>query len=119
MIIGAHTVMYSSDPKADHQFLRDVLRLSPVDGGGGYLIFGLPAAEASVHQSSDEAPASELYLLCDDINAFIAEMSKHRIACTAAQDAGWGLLTQVTLPGGGTLGVYQPQHARPAGDSAE
>jgi hypothetical protein len=26
---------------------------------------------------------------------------------------GWGLLTQVVLPGGGSLGVYQPRHARP------
>jgi hypothetical protein len=30
------------------------------------------------------------------------------------QNQGWGLLTQVTLPGGGKLGVYQPRHARPA-----
>jgi hypothetical protein len=29
------------------------------------------------------------------------------------QNAGWGLLTHVTLPGGGKLGVYQPRHARP------
>jgi hypothetical protein len=26
---------------------------------------------------------------------------------------GWGHLAQVTLPGGGKLGVYQPRHARP------
>lgn len=24
-----------------------------------------------------------------------------------------GLLTRVTLPGGGRLGVYEPRHARP------
>jgi hypothetical protein len=29
------------------------------------------------------------------------------------RDQGWGLLTQVTLPGGGKLGIYQPRHARP------
>jgi hypothetical protein len=29
------------------------------------------------------------------------------------RDLGWGLLTQVVLPGGGKLGVYQPRHARP------
>jgi hypothetical protein len=27
---------------------------------------------------------------------------------------GWGLLTELTLPGGGSIGVYQPRHARPA-----
>jgi hypothetical protein len=26
---------------------------------------------------------------------------------------GWGMLTQLTLPGGGKLGVYQPRHGRP------
>jgi hypothetical protein len=26
---------------------------------------------------------------------------------------GWGVLTKLTLPGGGELGVYQPRHARP------
>jgi hypothetical protein len=29
------------------------------------------------------------------------------------QNLGWGLLTQITLPGGGKLGIYQPRHARP------
>ena len=29
-------------------------------------------------------------------------------------DRGWGLLTEVPLPGGGVLGVYQPRHPRPA-----
>jgi hypothetical protein len=28
-------------------------------------------------------------------------------------DQRWGLLTEVTLPGGGKLGVYQPRHERP------
>jgi hypothetical protein len=29
------------------------------------------------------------------------------------RNQGWGLLTQVTLPGGGKLGIYEPRHARP------
>ena len=28
-------------------------------------------------------------------------------------EQGWGRSTGVTLPGGGTLGVYEPRHARP------
>ena len=119
MIVGAHSVIYSADPEADHRFLRDVLRLPAVDGGGGYLIFGLPPAEVSVHPSSKEHSQHELYLLCDNIGAFISDMRKHRTSCGPVQDEGWGLLTQVTLPGGGTLGVYQPQHERPASMSVE
>jgi hypothetical protein len=40
-------------------------------------------------------------------------MTKRGIATTPAQNQGWGIVTQVTLPSGGKLGVYQPQHKRP------
>jgi hypothetical protein len=112
MIIGAHSIIYSTKPEADRAFLRDVLELPNVDVGGGWLIFGLPPAEVAVHPS-DENDAHEFYLMCDDVEAFIAEMGKRRIACGPVHNQGWGLLTQITLPGGGKLGVYQPRHARP------
>ena len=48
-----------------------------------------------------------------DVAAFVAEMETRGVACTPPQDLGWGVLTHVTLPGGGKLGVYQPRHARP------
>jgi hypothetical protein len=51
--------------------------------------------------------------MTDDVEVFIAEMKKSRIACSPARNLGWGVLTEVTLPGGGKLGVYQPRHARP------
>src|SRR5436190_10253732 len=112
MIIGGHSIIYSKDPEADRAFLRDVLRLSNVDVGGGWLIFGLPPAEVAVHPS-EKNDVHEFYLMTDDIEAFIADMKKNRIACGPARDLGWGVLTEVTLPGGGKLGVYQPRHARP------
>ena len=117
MIIGSHSVIYSKDPDRDREFLRDVLKLTVVDAGGGYLIFGFPSAEASIHETNSEAPAQELYLLCDDVEAFIAEMKQHGISCGAVQDAGWGLITDVPLPSGGRLHVYQPRHARPTASS--
>ena len=119
MIIGAHSVIYSADPDADHRFLRDILKLPAVDGGGGYLIFGLPSAEAFVHPSSKDNLQHELYLLCDNVQAFISEMRTHSVSCGPVRDEGWGLLTQLTLPGGGRLGVYQPRHERPAAMSVE
>ena len=112
MIIGAHSILYSKKPDADRAFLRDVLKLPNVDVGGGWLIFGLPPAEVAVHPS-DENDVHEFYLMCDDVKAFIAEMKKGKIACGPVHNQGWGLLTQITLPGGGKLGVYQPRHARP------
>ncbi len=112
MIIGAHSTIYSTSPEADRAFLRDVLKLPHVDVGGGWLIFGLPPAEVAVHPS-DKNDLHEFYLMCNNVEAFVAEMQKRGIACGPIQDTGWGLVTELTLPGGGKLGVYQPRHARP------
>ncbi len=112
MIIGAHSIIYSKDPDADRAFLRSVLKMPNVDVGGGWLIFGLPPAEIAVHPS-DKNDVHEFYLMCDNVEAFIAEMKKHKVKCGPVHNQGWGILTQVTLPGGGKLGVYQPRHARP------
>ena len=112
MLIGAHSIIYSTNPDADRAFLRDVLALPNVDLGEGWLIFGLPPAEVAVHPSSKN-DVHELYLMCDDIEAFVEEMKTHNIVCSPVQNERWGVLAQMTLPGGGKLGIYQPRHARP------
>ena len=112
MITGAHSIIYSTNPEADRGVLRDVLELTHVDVGGGWLIFGLPPAEVAVHPS-EKNDVHELYLMCDDVEAFVAEMKRHNLTCAPVADQGWGLLTQLTLPGGGRLGIYQPRHPRP------
>ena len=112
MIIGAHSILYSRRPDADRAFLRDVLGLPHVDVGGGWLIFGLPPAEVAVHPAGKN-DVHELYLMCGDVEAFVAAMRRGRVECSPVQDMGWGRLTRVTLPGGGALGVYEPRHARP------
>lgn len=113
MINGAHTILYSSNPDADRAFLRDVLKLTNVDVGGGWLIFGLPPAEIAVHPSG-ENDGQEFWLMCDGIDEFIAEVRTHGILCDSVRDQGYGRLTKLTLPGGGKIGIYQPRHARPA-----
>ena len=112
MISGAHSIIYSTNPDADRAFFRDVLNLPHVDVGGGWLIFGLPPAEVALHPS-DRNDGHEFYLMCDDIEALVLEMRRRNLTCGPVQDQGWGLLTQLTLPGGGKLGIYQPRHARP------
>lgn len=112
MIIGGHSIIYSTNPDVDRAFLRDVLRLTHVDVGGGWLIFGLPPAEVAVHPS-EKNNVHEFYLMVDDVAAFVDQMKSRNIACAPVENQGWGVLTHVTLPGGGTLGVYQPRHARP------
>lgn len=112
MINGAHLIVYSKDSEADRAFFQDVLGLSHVDVGDGWLIFGLPPSEVAVHPSKKNG-VHELYLMCEDVNAFVKAMKTKKIACEAVQNQGWGLLTSITLPGGGKLGVYEPRHARP------
>jgi hypothetical protein len=112
MIIGAHVIIYSKDADADRAFLRDILQFSSVDVGGGWLIFGLPASEVAVHPAGNN-DLHELYLMCDDVEAFLRDMLARDIACSAVEEQRWGLSTSLTLPGGGKLGVYQPRHERP------
>ncbi len=109
MIVGAHAMFYSRNADADRAFLRDVFGLAHVDAGEGWLIFGLPPAEVGVHPS-DSNGVWEFYLLCDDVEGFVAEMALRGAATAPIQDMGWGLLTHVQLPGGGNLGVYEPRH---------
>ncbi len=112
MIVGAHSIIYSKDPDADRAFLKDVIGLQNVDVGGGWLIFGLPPSEVAFHPSKDN-DVHEFYLICDDVQAFIAEMSDKDVDCSEIHNESWGLLTHVTLPGGGKLGVYEALHERP------
>ena len=112
MIHGAHVIIYSKDPEADRAFFRDVLKYESVDAGHGWLIFALPPAEVAVHPS-DENDAHELFLMCDDVQGFIAAMGEQMVKCSSVDEQRWGSITRLTLPGGGKLGVYQPKHASP------
>jgi hypothetical protein len=112
MITGAHAIIYSTHPEADRSFLRDVLSLPYVDAGEGWLIFSLPPTEVAVHPS-EENGVHELYLTCDDVADLVGSLAKRGIDCGPVRDQGWGRLTDVTLPGGGTIGIYEPRHRRP------
>ena len=112
MLIGAHAVLYSADAKRDREFFRNTLNLASVDVGGGWLIFALPPAEIAVHPA-DAGAGHELFLMCGDVEAFIAKMRSEGIECGPVHEQSWGRLTQLQLPSGGKLGVYQPLHERP------
>ena len=113
MINGVHALIYSADADADRAFIRDVLGLDFVDSGGGWLIFALPPAELAVHPH-ETGGAHELYLMCDDVHATVAELRAKGVEVVReVSDEGWGLLTAIRLPGGGELGLYEPRHASP------
>jgi len=110
MITGAHAIIYSRAADEVRVFLRDVLGFDSVDAGGGWLVFGLPPAELAVHPTEGDS-RHELYLMCDDIDATIKELSAKGVEFQPVTVQRWGKLTSLTLPGGGQLGLYQPSHA--------
>jgi len=112
VIFGAHVIVYSEDAAADRDFFRDVLGFSHVDAGHDWLIFALPPAELAVHPA-EENIGHELYFMCDDLNAEIAALGEKDVRCSPVEEARWGSVTRIRLPGGGEVGLYQPKHASP------
>jgi predicted enzyme related to lactoylglutathione lyase len=113
VITGLHAIMFSSQAEKVRAFLADVLGLPAADAGGGWLIFAMPPAELAVHPA-DGAGRHELYLMCDDIHATLADL-KSRGAEIAREpsDQGWGILAVIRLPDGEELPIYEPRHPSP------
>ncbi|MDQ1490205.1 MAG: hypothetical protein QOJ23_2719 [Actinomycetota bacterium] len=108
VVFGAHLIVYSNDADADRSFLADVFGFESVDAGGGWLIFALPPAELAVHPA--ETPGAELYLMSDDLPADISSLADRGVVCSDVEEARWGSVTKIRLPGGGVIGLYQPRH---------
>ena len=114
MITGVHAVLFSNQAEKVRAYLRDVLELPSVDAGGGWLIFALPPAEMGIHPS--EGSSTELYLLCDDLEATVEELRAKGVDFDGpATDRDWGRLINLRLPDGSTLGLYEPRHATALG----
>ena len=113
MITGVHAIVFSPEAAKVRAFFADVLGLSSADAGGGWPIFALPPAELAVHPADGDG-RHELYLMCDDIHATLAELRDKgvEVAC-GVSDQGWGLLASVRLPDGGELPIYEPRHRSP------
>ena len=113
VITGVHAIVFSSQAEKVRAFFADVLGLSSADAGGGWLIFALPPAELAVHPA-DGGARHELYLMCDDIHATLAELRDKGIeVARGVSDQGWGLLAAIRLPDGGELPIYEPRHRSP------
>jgi hypothetical protein len=109
MIYGTHVIVYSENAEADRAFFRDVLKFASVDAGHGWLIFALPPAEGAIHPSH-ESGTQEVYFMCDELQAEIANLADKGVECSEVKEARWGSITKIRLPGGGEIGLYQPKH---------
>jgi predicted enzyme related to lactoylglutathione lyase len=108
-IIGMHAIMYSKKDDATRAFFRDVLGFPAVDAGRGWLIFAAPPAEIAIHPTDSEEH-HELYLMCDDIEATIADLTQKGVETRPIMERPWGRLTHLVLPSGEEFGLYQPKH---------
>jgi len=113
VITGMHAIVFSPEAQKTRAFFADVLGLSSVDAGGGWPIFALPPAELAVHPA-DGNTSHQLYLICDDIHATLAELQgKGAEVAREVSDEGWGLLASVRLPDGSEFPIYEPRHPSP------
>ena len=123
MIKGVHTMFYSSEPEALRAFLRDKLGFSTYsDVGGGWLIFDLPEADMGVHPSDERgehgqpAGTHDISFYCENIQATVAELKGRGVEFEGKLvDAGFGLATHFTMPGGVRAQLYQPHYRKGAG----
>src|SRR5881396_366233 len=106
-IIGMHALMYSKKDEATREFFRDVLCFPAVDAGHGWLIFAAPPTELAVHPAEGDE-YHELYLMCDDIESTVDELRSKGLAIRDIQERQWGRITQIPLPSGEELGLYEP-----------
>lgn len=113
VITGMHAVVYSRAAEKVRAFFADVLGMPSADAGGGWLIFALPPAELAVHPADGDT-SHELYLMCDDIHATLAELRDKGVEVARdVSDQRWGLIAAVRLPDGSELPVYEPRHPSP------
>jgi catechol 2,3-dioxygenase-like lactoylglutathione lyase family enzyme len=113
VINGLHAIVFSPQAEQVRAFFADVLGMPSVDAGGGWPIFAMPPAELAVHPA-DGAAYHELYLMCDDIQATLAELRGKGVeVAQEVADRGWGLLAAIRLPDGSELPIYEPRHPRP------
>jgi hypothetical protein len=108
-IIGTHALLYSAEADELRRVLRDVIGLDHVDAGGGWLIFALPPAELGVHPA--EHPSHELSLMCDDLDATVADLRAKGIEFKGEPtDQRYGTMITMVLPGDVEMLLYQPRH---------
>jgi predicted enzyme related to lactoylglutathione lyase len=114
-IIGAHTLLYTSEPDAVRAIFRDVFGWKHVDAGDGWLIFALPPGELGVHPAEgpmhDSGMRHQFSLMCDDIETTARDLRAKGIAIkNEPEDEGWGITVMLSLPGGLDVLLYEPRH---------
>jgi predicted enzyme related to lactoylglutathione lyase len=116
MIKGVHAMFYSAQAEELRSFIRDKLGLPFTDVGDGWLIFDLPEGDVGAHPTGfDGSPPSGTHSVsfyCDDIESTVATLQKRGVELAPVIDRGYGFVTQLTMPGGVEVELYQPKYEK-------
>jgi catechol 2,3-dioxygenase-like lactoylglutathione lyase family enzyme len=122
VITSVHLLIYSDDAPATRAFLRDVLGWPYVEDAAaepGWLIFGSGRSEVGVHPTYSVWEGKEyrserqhkISLMCDDLEATIEELkAKGATFSSGITDEGYGLVTELEVPGADAIQLYEPRH---------
>jgi predicted enzyme related to lactoylglutathione lyase len=110
-------MFYSSEPEAFRAFMRDKLKFSSTDVGGGWLIFDMPEADLGCHPAEDvdggRSGTPSISFYCDDVEKTVAELKSRGVEFTKPiTDMGYGLVTYFKVPGGFDIQLYQPRYTK-------
>src|SRR5262245_49615004 len=100
MITGTQVCSIARTPKADRAFFRDVLALSSIDVGAGWLTFAPPHAEAGIHPVEEDEARHQthggrslmravVYFMCDDLQGEIKRLTAKKVECSPIETADW------------------------------
>lgn len=114
-ITGSHMLLYSSEPEALRDLLRDVFGFRSVDAGEGWLIFALPPSELGVHPAEGPTHASgvrhQITFMCDNIGQTVQDLRSKGVRIDGEpKDEGWGITVIMSLPGDVQVMLYEPRH---------
>ena len=98
MIRGVHTMLYTSEPEALREFIREKLGFPSTDVGDGWLIFDLPEADMGCHAADNvdgkRSGTHNISFYCDDIRVTVAQLKQRGVEFVdEITDQGFGLVT--------------------------
>jgi len=111
VITGVHTLVHADDPESARAFFRDVLGWPSVDAHDGWLIFRTGLSELGVHPTDGGQEHHQISLVCDDIDATVAELTARGARFAGGvENRGFGRTITLKIPGAGQMQLYQPRH---------
>lgn len=121
MIRGLHGLLYSSEPEAARDYLRNKVKLPFTDVGGGWLIFDLPESDLGIHPvgPGKQGGTHDVSFYCDDIHGTVADLKSRGVEFDGEiADHGYGFVTHFTIPGGIRVQLYEPKYQKRAAKPA-